>query len=825
MAVIDDILDQMTIEEQVSLLSGEDFWTTATVARLGVPKIKFTDGPNGARGAGTLTGGVKAACFPAAIALGASWNPDLVEQMGASLARQAKSKGASVLLAPTVNIHRTGLNGRGFECYSEDPHLTAETAVAYIRGAQSQDVAASIKHFAGNESEIDRQTMSSDVDERTLREIYLVPFERAVKDAEVMAIMASYNRLNGIHTSENRWLLTTVLRDDWGFDGVVMSDWFGSHTTVDAIEAGLDLEMPGPTRDRGEKLVHAVACGEVDADTVRAAARRVLTLLERVGAFAKAPDFREQAIDLPTDRELIRRLAVDGAVLLKNDGVLPLDRVDLQKIAIIGPNADATHVTGGGSAQINAHYRVSPLEGIRQAVSRASEVLYAPGCANNRLVRVVTGGVSVEYFHGRNCEGTPAHIETADTGEFLWFDLPNATLSPVDFSVRITAIYVPVETGEHVFGLTNAGFAKLFVDGELVINGHDGWTRGENFFGTANTEQRAVRTLEAAREYMIVVEYASSTTMTAGVNLAGVRFGVERPRGTREIDEAVRIARDADVAVLFVGRSGEWDTEGLDLPNLRLPGRQEALIERVAEVNRNTVVVLQTGGPVEMPWLDSVRAVLQIWYPGQELGHAAADILFGDAEPGGRLPLTFPKFLEDSYSTNGDPSVYPGVDGHVRYGEGVFVGYRHYVTRGVKPLFPFGFGLGYTRFEWGQASVDKDEMDEAGIAVAIDVTNVGGRSGSEVVQLYVRPLASEVARPDMELRAFAKLTLPPGATGRAVMSIGPRDLSYFNVERRTFQADAGDYEVLLAVNANDVRRRIRICLGSTWLEKVPTVGE
>ncbi|KER69965.1 beta-glucosidase [Burkholderia cepacia] len=823
--MIDEILDQMTLEEQVSLLSGEDFWTTAAVARLGVPKIKFTDGPNGARGAGTLTGGVKAACFPAGIALGASWNPDLVEQMGASLARQAKSKGASVLLAPTVNIHRTGLNGRGFECYSEDPHLTSETAVAYIRGVQSQKVAASIKHFAGNESEIDRQTMSSDIDERTLREIYLQPFERAVKDAGVMAIMASYNRLNGVYTSENGWLLTTVLRDGWGFDGVVMSDWFGSHTTVEAIEAGLDMEMPGPTRDRGAKLVQAVTRGEVAAGTVRAAARRVLTLLERVGAFAEAPDMREHAIDLPTDRELIRRLAVEGAVLLKNEGVLPLDRADLKKIAVIGPNADVAHVTGGGSAQINAHYRVSPLEGIRHAVSRDCEVHYVPGGANNRLVRVVTGEVTVEYFQGQNCEGTPVHVETAETSEFLWFDLPHPALSPIDFSVRIAATYVPAEDGEHVFGLTNAGFAKLFVDGELVIDGHNGWTRGENYFGTANTEKRAVRTLRAARKYRVVIEYVSKTTVTAGVNLAGVRFGIERPCGTREIEEAVRIARDADVAVLFVGRNGEWDTEGLDLPNLRLPGRQEALIERVAEVNRNTVVVLQTGGPVEMPWLDSVRAVLQIWYPGQELGHVAADILFGSAEPGGRLPLTFPKFLEDGYPIHGNPSIYPGVGGHVRYDEGVFVGYRHYVTRSVKPLFPFGFGLSYTRFEWGQVSIDKCEMDVAGITVAIDVTNVGERLGSEVVQLYVRPLVSDVARPAMELRAFAKLTLHPGMTGRAVMTIGPRDLSYFSIERRTFQADAGDYEVLLAANANDVRRTIRIFLGSTWLEKETTAGE
>ncbi|MBT9370514.1 glycoside hydrolase family 3 C-terminal domain-containing protein [Rhizobium sp. CSW-27] len=815
--MIDDLLNTMTLEEQVSLLAGADFWTTVPVERLGVPKIKVSDGPNGARGAGSLVGGVKAACFPVAIALGASWNPALVERMGVALAGQAKSKGASVLLAPTVNIHRSGLNGRNFECYSEDPLLTAELAVAYIQGVQSQGVAATIKHFAGNESEIERQTMSSDIDERSLREIYLLPFEKAVKKARVMAVMSSYNRLNGTYASEHPWLLTEVLRHDWGFDGIVMSDWFGSHSTAETVNAGLDLEMPGPTRDRGEKLVQAVKDGRVAPETVREAARRILTLLQRVGAFEQARDLSEHALDLPEDRALIRRLGAEGAVLLKNDGILPLKKTSLEQIAVIGPNAADARVMGGGSAQINAHYRVSPLEGIRAALSNANSIRHAAGCSNNRLTRVFAGELTVDYFAGTQCQGTPLVTEKSEKGEFFWFDLPHPALKLDDFSVRITASFRAEESGEHVFGMTNAGLARLYLDGELVVNGDDGWTRGENYFGTANTELRAPVTLEAGRSYRLTVEYLSPPPKEEGITITAIRFGLERPLGDQAIAEAVAEAAGCDVAILFVGRDGEWDTEGLDLPDMRLPGRQEELIEQVAAANPNTVVVLQTGGPVEMPWLDRVRGVLQVWYPGQELGHAVADLLFGDAEPGGRLPQTFPKRLADNSAITGDPAVYPGKDGHVRYAEGVFVGYRHHDSRGVEPLFPFGFGLGYTRFAWGEARASADEMGADGITVEVDLTNIGERRGSDVVQLYVKPLTSGVERPEKELRAFAKLELEAGETGTARLTVTSRDLSYFDVEARAFRSEAGDYELLIAASATDIRGRIAIRNPVEWL--------
>ena len=818
--MIDDILDRMTLEEQVSLLSGADFWTTVPVERLGIPKIKVTDGPNGARGAGSLVAGVNAACFPVAIALGATWDPALVERMGVALAGQAKSKGASVLLAPTVNIHRSGLNGRNFECYSEDPMLTAALAVAYIQGVQSQGIAATIKHFAGNESEIERQTMSSDIDERALREIYLPPFEQAVKKAGVMAVMSSYNRLNGTYTSEHPWLLTKVLREEWGFDGIVMSDWFGSHSTAATVNAGLDLEMPGPTRDRGEKLVAAVGNGEVKPETVREAARRILTLLERVGAFEKVPDLSEHALDLPEDRALIRKLGAEGAVLLKNDGILPLQKAGLGHVAVIGPNAAEARVMGGGSAQIAAHYRVSPLEGIRQALSNANSIHHATGCRNNRLINVFSGEMRVDYFKGRDLTEPVIATETASKGEFFWFDLPSSELDPNEFSARMTASYVPTESGEHVFGMTNAGLAKLFVDGKLVVNGYDGWARGDNYFGTANVEQRQGIHLEAGQSYKVVVEYCSSATTEEGINLTAVRFGVEKPLGEEAMLDAVQKASDADVVLLFVGRDGEWDTEGLDLPDMRLPGRQEELIDRVAAANANTIVVLQTGGPIEMPWLGKVRAVLQMWYPGQELGHAVADVLFGDVEPGGRLPQTFPKRLSDNSAMVGDASVYPGKDGHVRYAEGVFVGYRHHDTRNIEPLFPFGFGLGYTRFSWGEAQASATRMGAEGVTVTVDVANTGDRTGSELVQLYVRPPVSALERPDKELRAFAKLRLMPGEKRTASLVVRPRDLSYFDERIGAFRAIAGRYEFLVAANALDIRSAVAIELATEWIGEV-----
>lgn len=818
--MIDTLLDRMTLEEQVALLSGADFWTTVAVERLDIPKIKVTDGPNGARGGGSLVGGVKSACFPAAIGIGAAWNPDLVREMGVALAEEAKTKSARVLLAPTVNIHRSGLNGRNFECYSEDPMLTSALAVAYIEGVQSQGIAATIKHFVANDSEVERQTMSSDLDERTLREIYLLPFEAAVKKAGVWAIMSSYNRLNGVWTSENHWLLNELLREEWGYEGIVMSDWFGSHTTEASVIGGLDLEMPGPTRDRGEKLVAAVREGRVPAETVKAAARRILLLLERVGAFADPAMEEEKAIDRPEHRALIRTLGAEGMVLLKNDGILPLDKSALDRIAVLGPNAAEPRVMGGGSAQINSHYKVSPLEGIKSALSGTNRVIHLKACRNNRLTQMIRGEVSVDFFHGRDWAGPVVQRSTAEESQLFWLDMPDASLDPRNFSARITTRFRPDESGTHVFGLTNAGLAKLYVDGDLLVDGETGWARGDNFFGLGNSEIRVEKALEVGRTYEIRVEYRALPEGFEGINIRALRFGVELPTSDAAIAEAVEQAKSCDVAILVVGREGEWDTEGLDLPNMRLPGRQEELIEKVAAVNPRTVVVLQTGGPIEMPWLDKISAVIQAWYPGQEAGNAIADVLFGDAEPGGRLPQTFPERLADNSAISGDPKTYPGRDGHVVYTEGLAVGYRHHDADGATPLFPFGYGLSYTTFDWSAPRASSHEMGPDGVTVEIDVTNTGNRAGAELVQLYVKPKSSRLPRPIKELKAFAKLHIPTSATATARLSIAVRDLAYFDPDARAWIAEAGDYDLVIAANAEDIRTTLPLRLSTEWREGV-----
>ncbi len=814
--MISRILDDMTLEEQASLLAGADFWTTVPVDRVGVPKIKVSDGPNGARGAGSLVDSVKAAAFPCAISIGSSWNTELAHEIGKALAAETRSKGARVLLAPTVNIHRSGLNGRNFECYSEDPHLTTELAVGYIEGLQGEGIAATIKHFVANESEIERFTMSSDVSERALREIYFPPFEAAVKRAKVKAVMSSYNRLNGTFTSEHPWILTQVLRVEWGFDGIVMSDWFGSHSTAPTINAGLDLEMPGPTRDRGDKLVEAVKNGEVKPETVRASAERILKLIEWVGAFEDPTIPEEKSEDRPEHRELIRRAGAEGTVLLKNNGILPLSKTDVGPIAALGPNADQARVMGGGSATINAHYQISPLEGLKNALKGSNAIFHARGAGNRRLIKLIENDVQLEFFASVDLSGDVVDRATLDKSEKLWLDPESDAYDLGNFSIRATTTYRAEEDGEHVLGLVSAGRSRLYVDGKLVIDNWDNWKAGNNYFTTGNDEERTSITLEMGQTVNLMVEYRCPLEGDTAITLHAIRFGIECLPDQKDIDDAVAKAREADVAIIYAGREAEWDSEGIDLPHMRLPGGQDELIAAVAGANANTVVVLQTGGPIEMPWLDKVAAVLQSWYPGQEAGNAITDVLFGDAEPGGRLSQTFPVKLEDNPAITDDPLIYPGKDGHVVYEEGVFVGYRHHDTRGVKPLFPFGYGLSYTQFEWSGVTVFSEVIGEGGLTVKLDVTNKGQRAGSDVVQLYVRALGSTVERPEKELRAFAKVHLQPGETETVEMSVSLRDLTYFDEASKNFVAEAGNYEIVIAASAEDIRAVLPFRLGEEW---------
>ncbi|MEQ1900396.1 MAG: glycoside hydrolase family 3 C-terminal domain-containing protein [Devosia sp.] len=800
-ARIHDLVDQMSLEEQVSLLSGADAWTIPAITRLGLGRLKVTDGPNGARGE-DFVGGTPSAAYPVGIALGASWDVELLHEIGADLSREVKARGAHMSLAPTVNLQRSVTNGRNFECYSEDPVLTAELAVAYIKGLQENGVAATVKHFVGNESEIERTTINSIIDERALRELYLVPFEWAVKRAGTWGIMSSYNKLNGAYTSESEWLLTEVLRKQWHYDGAVMSDWWGSHSTAPTINAGLDLEMPGPPRDRGEKLIAAVRDGSVAASAVRERALNMLRLMERTGALDQAALTPERADDRPETRALIRRAGAEGTVLLKNEGVLPL--AGSGRIAVIGPNVKVARAMGGGSSQLNAYYTTTPWDGLVAALG-AERLTYAVGATNDLYEPLFTGNLEAEFYDSDDLSGPVVGRMTNPGGILLIFNsAADGVSDPRTWSARIKSTFTPEVSGTYRVGLVSLGVAKAYVDGKLIADSWTKWKRSTPFFEEGGDEVTGDLVLEAGRSYAVTIEFARRPFHV--LDIPGIRIGIGRPLGSAEIAEAVATARAAETAIVFVGRTGEWDSEGADLPHIELPGRQNELVAAVAAANPRTIVVLQTGGPVEMPWLGQVAGVIAAWYTGQEVGNAIADVLTGAAEPGGRLPQSFPVRWRDNPTQSQDPEVYPGHDGRVRYEEGVFIGYRHYDRGGIATLFPFGFGLSYTSFSLGNLSIDAGRFESEGrVSVSLDVANTGARAGSEVVQLYVGDPEASVPRPPKELKAFAKVHLRPGESRRLTVELEPRDFAYFDVDRKAWTVEPGQFKLLVGTSATEIK--------------------
>lgn len=786
----DALLDEMTLEEQVALLSGASFWRTAAIVRLGVPAIKLTDGPNGARGE-DFSGGVRSAAYPVGIALAATWDPDLVRETGADLAIEARSKGARVLLGPTVNMHRNPLNGRNFECFSEDPTLASAMAVAYVQGVQSRGVAATIKHFIGNESEHERRTTSSQIDEATLREVYFPPFEAAVKQANVACVMTAYNALNGTHTSQNGWLLNEVLRGDWGFDGVVMSDWTATHSTAEALVAGLDLEMPGPAVHRGAKLVEAVRRGEVPPEAVRTAARRILHLAARTGAKPGEDLNRELAEDRLETRALIRRVGAEASVLLKNDGLLPLAAAPLKRLAVIGPNSAHAVMFGGGSAQINAHYGVSPLEGLRAALPDV-EITHALGCPGDRYLPLLRTPVEISFYEGTRFKGAPVLVKTGESSEFRWFGPVAPEVDHTAFSARLRCRYTATETGVHEISLMSAGTSRMWIDGELVLDAWDGWTRGFSYFGHGCDEQRGAITLQAGQSYDIALEYACGDGLTT--TLKAVRFGLRAPSAAGSVAEAVALARAADAVVLVAGLNDSWETEAEDRLDLALPAGQDDLIAAVLAANPSTVVVLQSGAPLVMPWAAQARAILQLWYPGQECGNALADVLTGRVEPSGRLPQSFPADLSGLEAVVERPQK----AATVRYAEGTAIGYRGYQARGGQPAFAFGHGLGYADIRLEDTSL---HPTADGVDVRLTLYNAASRAGHEVVQVYLKQAGQNASW----LRAFRKLRVGPGAFESVTLTLDRRAFSRWSVEAGTWALMAGEVELCIGFSSQDIR--------------------
>lgn len=802
-AEIERLIGEMTLDEKASLTAGMSLWYVPAVERLGIPSLKVSDGPSGVRGDSLV--GRRSLSFPCGMAVGSTWNPELAGRMGEALAAEARSKNVHVLLGPTVCIVRTPLAGRTFESFSEDPLLTARIAVAYVRGVQDGGVACCIKHFACNDQEHERMTISAEVDERTLHEIHLVAFEQAVREAGVWSVMTAYNKVNGTYCGEHPDLIGGILRDEWGFDGLVMSDWFGTHSTAPAARAGLDLEMPGPSAWLGPSLAAAVRSGEIGESVVDGQVRHMLRLMGRVGVLggdAVPSDEREE--DDPDRRAVARRLATEGTVLLVNDGLLPLDLESVATVAVIGANARQTAM-GGGSSEVTPHRRRSVPEALSERLPDAA-VSYEVGCRIDRglppvdLRLVDADGFTVEYFDNADLAGTAVATGSAHAARIMWIGPPQPGLAIGACSVRIRGRFTPDAAGAWRLGLESAGRSVLRLDGDVVVDNTDP-ARGQGFYGAGSAPVEVTVDLAAGRTYDLAVEV---WPRSASSPIMGARIGASPPDTGDEFERAVAAAANADVAIVVVGSNTEWESEGHDRPDLSLPGRQRELVEAVIEANPRTVVVVNAGSPVEMPWADRAAAVLMAWYPGEEGADALADIVVGRSEPSGRLPVTFPVRAEDGPAGLGMEGVrYPGVEGRVEYGEGVLVGYRFYETSRLAPRFEFGFGLSY-----GEITYEAVEVD--GERAVVRLRNKGARPGTEVVQAYVRAPEALVRRPERELVGFAKVSIDPEAVVTVEIPLGAAAFRYWDAENHGWRSDPGRYEILVGASSRDIRDRSEI---------------
>lgn len=750
-----EMIEALTLDEKLSMLAGADLWSTAPIERVGLGVLKMTDGPNGARGADG-NHGPSSTSFPVGSAMGATFNPDLIEVVGGALAHETRSKGAHVLLGPTVNIPRVPVAGRNFECFSEDPVLSGTLAGAYINGLQSNGVAACIKHFVCNDQEYQRFSIDAQVDARTLHEIYLEPFRIAVAKSQPWAAMSAYNMVNGYTASESP-LLDDVLRGELGFDGAVISDWYGTYGTG-AVESGLDLEMPGPGRFlSAESLRSALDEGRITEDQIDVKVRRILTLMERTGADRNGDIPPERAEERPVDRDLIRRVGHESLVLLRNEGALPIEAA--RRIAVIGQLARDTPHQGGGSSAVDAHRTVSILEGLEALAPEGTDVVWSLGTRVEKGtpyidVRQVTHGdgspgFRVEYFGDRNLSGEPIRTIEGAKPWFTFFGSSDGWVEYDSFGLRITGTLTADEGGEHLLSIDASGGLRAWADDRLVV---DTWDNpGEE-------AQSWTVHLDAGEQVALRIEYAPHGVTT--YRWLGVKH---RPPidDTDTIREAVDVAAGADVAVVVVGLTPAWESEGFDRPDISLPAAQDDLVAAVAAAQPNTVVVTVSGSAVDMPWADDVNAIVHTWLLGQEGGLAIADVLYGAADPGGRLPVTFPT---DKHQHPGLLN-YPGEAGKVRYGEGIYVGYRGYDRLGLEPRFGFGFGLSYTTFTFEAPQL----ADQPSPIITGRLSNVGDRAGSEVVQVF----ALGIGGVERKLVGFEKIHLEAGETVDVSIEIDP----------------------------------------------------
>lgn len=789
-------------------------------------RIQTTDGPNGARGESYVSG-IKAACFPCSTSLGATFDTDVLFQAGRQIALETKTKAANILLAPTVNVIRSPLGGRNYETYSEDPLVLGTLGAAFINGCQSEGIAATPKHFVANDAENERKTLSVQVDEQTLREIYLYPFQLIMKLSNPLCFMTSYNRVNGTYVADDRRLINEVLRNEWGFQGLVMSDWMGTYSTAESVNAGVDLEMPGPTKWRGQKLLKAIKEDRVLESTVNSSARRVLELLRKLNRFENPEEPPEsEATNIERDT-FICNAAAEGMVLLKNDrSVLPLP--PNAKIAVIGHLAKVASLGGGGSARVDALHTVTPLKAFEDLQMMHT---FEPGVpvfgalphADPSIVSVSGRSnppgqenrpVKLEWYNGSKIGAHLINEEMLPNAEYMIKEVWPEWLT-TDYCTKITFDVTPLTTGEHTLSVISTGRATVYVDDQNVYDREqESHLVPESFyFFKSKIERRLTHHMNAGQTYTLSLE-SWAATPEALASAKGRVFQGSSLRFNEYVDVAGAISRAAaaaessEYAIIFVGTTNEIESEGYDRDTMDLPGKQYDLVRAVAAKNPNTVVVNLSGAPVTMtPFIDLVPTIVQGWFPGQECGYSIVQILTGRTNPGGRLPMSWPKRLEDNPSYGNFPV---DAQGMLRYEEGLSIGYRHYDREDAPdPLFPFGFGLSYTTFEISDARPSAPSMSlEANGSAEFScvVTNTGDRFGKFVVQLYVQmpKPATGQARPVKELKAFSKVGLEKGQSKVVVMKLDRYSVSIYDGPAGVWVAQKGEYIALFGTSASDI---------------------
>lgn len=821
-------IDQLTLKEKAALVGGLDRWHTVPIPRLNVPSVRLSDGPNGVRGT-TYFPGTPSACFPCGTGMGATWDQDLIHDAGKLMAEEAKFKGAHVILGPTINIQRSPLGGRGYESFSEDPHLSGMLAARVVQGIQSEKVGACVKHFVCNDMEDDRRGVSVEVSDRALREIYLEPFRLAVQHSLPVCFMTLYSKIRGTHLSQSRDLLEGILRNEWGWDGLIMLDWYGTYAPAESLVAGLDLEMPGPPIVR---RVPQVVTSEVTKCLERT------TLADRASAVLKLADFAEES-GIPFDAEesegnntpetaaLLLKISSSGIVLLKNDrAVLPLAKN--AKICVVGPNAKHTSISGGGLAALNSYEVTSIYDGISEKLGQpapftvgayAHKFLPPLGVHLNKEDGSVGYTAKVFLEPPATPGRKPIDVFQLRESYVRMPDYKHPEIKGLLFYVDFEGVFTAPQDGEYEFGLTAIGTAQLFIDGELVVDNKTNQRQGASFYGQGTAEEKGYFSMKKGNKYKVKIEFGTAPTSLLAVATdslvdgpGGVGFGfAKKVDAEEELARAVELAKNSDVAVVVIGLSKEWESENFDRPNMDLPGLTNSLVQEVSKVNDNVVVVNQTGMPVEMPWVNNVAAIVQAWFGGNEAGAAVADILFGDVNPSGKMPITFPKKLKDN------PAFFNARlnNGVMLYGEDVFVGYRYYEYCDKDVLFPFGFGLSYTKFEILALVVSETDLE---LSVTATVSNVGNQQGSEVVQVYVGQENSTVERPLKELRAFKKVLVGKGVSSQVTFVLNKKRISsYWDSRAKSWVAEKGRYVVYVGNSSNHVLTAGTFDLqASTW---------